>query len=165
MSSPEPEVIEARRRGEDPRLAQFALLAHLMDRAFRVPGTSWRFGLDALVGLFPGVGDILGSIVGAYGIWIARQMGAPASVQLRMTMNLAIDGIVGLVPIAGDLFDFGFKAHTRNQALLARWLETPHRTRRSSIAVVALAFLVLLAILVGAAWVVARVVGWLLAQS
>jgi hypothetical protein len=153
------------RRGEpDPRLAPVAILAHLLDRAFRVPGTNWRFGLDALIGLVPGLGDMVGSLVGAYSIWIARGLGAPASIQLRMLMNLAIDSVVGLVPLAGDLFDFAFKAHSRNQALLEQWLSTPHRTQRSSVLVLAGALVVLLGIFAAAAWLLVRVVGWVAAQ-
>ena len=140
------------------------MLSHLLDRAFRVPGTNWRFGLDALIGLIPGLGDIVGSLVGAYSLWIARRMGAPGAVQARMVMNLAIDGIVGLVPFLGDLFDFAFKANTRNQALLAQWLQTPHQTRRSSWAVVLLGLLVVVALLVGGVWVMVNVFQWIGAQ-
>lgn len=152
-----------RRRDErDPRagLQHLTVLSHLLDRAFRVPGTQWRFGLDPLVGLVPGLGDVIGSLVGAYSLWIARQMGAPSSVQARMAMNLAIDGVVGLIPLAGDLFDFAFKAHSRNHALLAQWLQSPHQTRRSSWAVVVIGALVLLAILSAAAWVLFSVLRW-----
>lgn len=163
MKHREPEVILKRDR-EDPRLAQLAILSRLMDRAFRVPGTNWRFGLDAVLGLFPGLGDVVGSFVGAYAIWIARQLGAPAAIQLRMAMNLAIDGLIGIVPLAGDLFDFAFKAHTRNQALLAQWLTTPRTTHRSSVLVVAVTSLVLLGVLAGGAWLFARAASWLIAQ-
>lgn len=148
----------------DPRLSHLAVLAHLLDRAFRIPGTNWRFGLDALVGLIPGLGDVLGAVVGGYGIWIARQLGAPASIQVRMLLNLAVDALVGLVPLAGDLFDFAFKANTRNQALLEQWLATPHRARRSSVLVLVLALAVLLAILAAAIWVLVSFVGWVGAQ-
>ncbi len=146
----------------DPRarLEHLTLLSHLLDRAFRVPGTQWRFGLDPLVGLIPGLGDVIGSLVGAYSLWIARQLGAPSSVQARMVMNLTIDGVIGLIPFAGDLFDFAFKAHSRNHALLTQWLQTPHQTRRSSWAVVAIGGLVLLGLLIMAGWVLVSVVRW-----
>ena len=146
-----------------PGLEHLTVLSHLLDRAFRVPGTQWRFGLDAVIGLIPGLGDIVGSLVGAYSLWIARQLGAPAAVQARMVMNLALDGVVGLVPLLGDLFDFAFKAHSRNQALLAQWLQTPHQTRRSSWAVVVAGAVVLLALLVGAVWVLISAVQWMIA--
>lgn len=138
------------------------VLSHLLDRAFRIPGTQWRFGIDALIGLIPGFGDIVGSLVGAYSLWIAQRLGAPAAVQARMVLNLAVDGIVGLVPLLGDLFDFAFKAHSRNQALLARWLESPHETMRTSWAVVVAGMLVLLALLGGAVWVLISALRWVL---
>jgi uncharacterized membrane protein len=163
MTTPEPELI---RRGEPDRAAYLRhldLLAALLDRAFRIPGTPWRFGLDAVIGLIPGLGDIVGSLVGAYSLWIARQMGAPAAVQARMVMNLAIDGVIGLVPFLGDLFDFAFKAHTRNHALLTRWVATPHQTRRSSWMVLAAGVVVLVAVLAGAVWVFIAALRWLAA--
>src|SRR5688572_30632704 len=81
-------------------------LARIFDQAFRVPGTSWRFGIDALFGFIPGLGDIAGGIVAVYALRVARQLGAPASIQLRMLGNIAIDALVGAVPFFGDLFDF-----------------------------------------------------------
>jgi hypothetical protein len=136
-------------------------LSFLLDRAFRIPGTSWRFGLEPVIGLVPGLGDVIGALAGMYALWTARQLGAPASVQARMVMNLAIDGVVGLVPLAGDVFDFAFKAHTRNQALLERWLQSPHQTRRSSWAVLVAGATVLLALLVASIWVLVAGVRWL----
>jgi hypothetical protein len=162
MATPEPEYIP--HGTNDPRLGHVRILAHLLDRAFRVPGTSWRFGIDAVIGLVPGLGDIVGALIGGYTVVIARSLGAPSSVQLRMLMNLTVDSIVGLVPFAGDLFDFAFKAHSRNQALLEHWLAAPHRTRRSSIAVLCLAFVVLAAILGAAGWLLMRTAGWVMAQ-
>jgi hypothetical protein len=137
-------------------------LSHLLDRAFRVPGTNWRFGLDPLIGLIPGLGDVVSALVGAYSLWIARQLGAPASVLGRMVMNLALDGIIGLVPIAGDLFDFAFKAHSRNLALLNQWQQEPHRTRRSSWAVLAACAVVLFALLGAGAWLLVTAVQWVI---
>jgi len=173
MPAIEGEHIPAGRRGKgpdgfdasagDPRLAHVALLAHLLDRAFTIPGTRVRFGLDALMGLVPGLGDFVGSLLGTYALFIARDLGAPASIQARMVMNLAIDGIVGLVPFAGDLFDFAFKAHSRNHALLVKWLESPHRTQRSSALWLVVGIATMLAIAGAAGWVMARVARWLFA--
>jgi hypothetical protein len=148
-------------RGGDARLAHVALLAHLLDRAFTIPGTRLRFGLDPLLGLLPGLGDLVGSLLGTYALFIARELGAPASIQARMVMNLVIDGLVGLVPFAGDLFDFAFKAHSRNHALLVRWLETPHRTQRSSALWLVVGVIAMLAIAGAAGWVLVKVVRWL----
>lgn len=161
---PDPEYLK---RGEpDPRqgLEHLAALSFLLDRAFRIPGTQWRFGLDGLMGLIPGLGDIVGSLIGAYSLWVARQVGAPGAVQVRMVMNLAIDGVLGVVPLVGDLFDFAFKANTRNHALLENWLRSPHQTRRSSWAVLAAAAFVLLVLLGGSVWVLISAVRWVVAQ-
>jgi hypothetical protein len=163
MSNPDVEYIP---RGSPERrsaIGHLGVLSHLLDRAFRVPGTNWRFGIDSIIGLVPGLGDVVGSLMGAYSLWIARQLGAPASVLGRMVMNLTLDGLIGLVPVAGDLFDFAFKAHSRNHALLAAWLQTPHSTRRSSWIVLALGVLALIALLVSASWILIRSIQWMAA--
>lgn len=112
-------AIDAERRAELERLSK---LAGLMDDAFRVPGTNLRFGLDGIAGLIPGVGDALSAAVSAYLIGRAVGLGAPVTLAARMTLNLAIDLIAGAVPVAGDLFDFGFRANRKNVELLRRWL-------------------------------------------
>lgn len=145
----------------DPRLENLALISRLLDQAFRVPGTRWRFGVDALVGLLPGLGDVLGSLVGAYGVWLSRQLGAPASIQARMLLNLGVDALVGAIPLAGDLFDFAFKAHARNYALLSSWLAAPHKTRRSSSALLAAILLGLLVIMAATIWIAIASIRWL----
>lgn len=133
----------------DRDFARYRALADLMDRAFRVPGTPWRFGLDALLGVVPVAGDLLGLAMGAYGLWVARRLGAPAAVQWRMLANLAVDALGGAVPVAGDVFDAAFKANLRNRALLDRWLAEPRRTERRSLALLVGVPVALLAIAVG----------------
>lgn len=113
-------------------LEQLRLIAKLFDQAFAVPGTKWRFGLDALFGLVPGLGDIAGGIVAVYALRVARNLGAPPAIQLHMLSNIALDALIGMVPILGDLFDFVFKAQTRNLALLDAYVATPHKTARRS---------------------------------
>jgi len=93
-------------------------LAHALDGLFRVPGTEWRFGLDALVGLVPGVGDAVTSLASFSIIVAAVRYRVPKIVILRMAMNLAIDYAVGSIPLAGDAFDFVWKANTKNLNLL-----------------------------------------------
>jgi uncharacterized protein DUF4112 len=114
-------VLTARQAAERG-LARYTVIANLLDQAFRIPGTKYRFGLDPVLGLLPGAGDLITAVLGAYGVIVARQLGAPKHVQLRMLMNLGIDALAGTVPVIGDLFDFGFKAHIRNRVLLEKWL-------------------------------------------
>ena len=94
--------------------------AVLLDSQFRVPGTSIRFGLDAIIGLVPGLGDISTPAFAAMILVQAMRMRVPAIVKARMVLNAAIDMLLGLVPILGDLADIGFKANLRNLALLER---------------------------------------------
>jgi hypothetical protein len=94
--------------------------AVLLDSVFRVPGTNIRFGLDAIVGLIPGIGDISTPVFAAMLLLQAVRMRLPFVVQARMVLNAAIDMLVGLVPVLGDLVDIGWKANLRNLALLER---------------------------------------------
>jgi hypothetical protein len=100
------------------RLARIDKLATLLDSALVVPGTNIRFGLDAIVGLVPGIGDLVTSLVSLYIVHEARQLGAPTHLLVRMVANIAIDGIVGSAPIAGDIFDVMWRANRRNMTLL-----------------------------------------------
>jgi hypothetical protein len=113
-------------------LEQLRTITKLFDQAFQLPGTRWRFGLDALIGLVPGLGDVAGAIVATYALHVARKLNAPAVVQLRLLTNIAFDALIGIVPILGDVFDFAFKAQTRNLALLDAWVASPERTARRS---------------------------------
>lgn len=144
MTDPVPQYIPREHVGIFER---HRALSRLFDQAFRVPGTNWRFGLDPVLGLLPGAGDLLGAAFAGYGIVLARRMGVPSTVQLRMIANVVIDASVGSVPLVGDLFDAAFKAHQRNHALLERWLEHPQRVQRSStLALLAVPVTALLAI-------------------
>ena len=121
---------QARGRRDLERLRAIALL---FDQAFAVPGTRWRFGMDALFGLIPGLGDLVGAMVGVYALHVARRLRAPAAIQLNMLANIALDALIGTVPLLGDVFDFVFKSQTRNLALLDAWVDTPHETTRRSV--------------------------------
>jgi hypothetical protein len=113
-----------------------ARLARLLDAAVRVPGTNFRVGLDAIIGLVPGIGDLAGTALSGYIVLAGVRAGAPAAVLVRMLLNVAIDTVVGAVPLVGDLFDAGWKANSRNVALLERHVAAPADTRRASRAVV-----------------------------
>lgn len=105
------------------RVARIEALATLLDVAFMVPGTRIRFGIDGIFRLVPVAGNL---IAAALSLWIvreARALGAPWHVTARMLGNVAIDGVVGMVPLAGDAFDVLFRANIRNIRLLRRWLD------------------------------------------
>ena len=94
--------------------------AVLLDSAFRIPGTGIRFGVDAIVGLIPGLGDISTPVFAALLLLHAVRMRLPLVVQARMVFNAGLDMLIGMVPILGDLVDIGWKANLRNLALLER---------------------------------------------
>ncbi|WJH39785.1 DUF4112 domain-containing protein [Aliirhizobium terrae] len=96
------------------RLRRLHGIARLMDTAIRIPGTGLRFGADSIFGLIPVVGDAGGALVGLYIVNEARRMGVPANKLVQMLGNIAADGVVGSIPVAGDLFDLFFKSHRRN---------------------------------------------------
>ena len=148
---------------QEARLRSVRALARLLDEAVRIPGTGIRVGLDAVLGLVPGIGDALGAGLSGWVIVVAARLGAPPSIIARMAGNAALDALAGSVPLLGDLFDIGWRANARNVALLERWLQQPTRARRSSIAVVVVALLALAAIVVGVIWIAARLVTMLVA--
>jgi hypothetical protein len=111
----------------EQRLARLDTLARLLDVAFVLPGTNIRYGVDGIVRLIPVVGDLIAS---AFSLWLvreARTLGAPWHVTARMLANVALEGTIGLVPIAGDAFDVMFRANMRNIRLLRNWMEKQPR--------------------------------------
>ena len=104
--------------GQVQRLQALRHMARLLDSAFQVPGTTYRVGLDPILGLVPGLGDLVSPIFTIGIIWQARDLGIPKVVLLRMVGNAAIDTFVGAVPLLGDLFDAGWKANEKNYRLL-----------------------------------------------
>jgi hypothetical protein len=125
------------------RLRRLQALAWLLDNSIPLPG-GFRIGVDALLGLIPGIGDAMGALISAYIVNEARSMGASRSVLLRMMGNVLIETAIGSIPFAGDVFDAAFKANARNLALLQAHQFDPVRSRRNSRFVVA-AFAVLIA--------------------
>lgn len=114
--------------GTDPHSVRQRIEAmeQLLERGFTVPGTRYQFGLDALVGLIPVIGDLLGAVLGSYLIWEARNLGLPKWKLWRMTGNVAFDTAIGFVPIAGDALDFLFRSNTRNLRIIKRHLDKHH---------------------------------------
>jgi len=115
------EFVRPRSRAE--RIARLDGLATLFDTAFVVPGTQVRFGIDALIRLIPGIGDVITTGLCLYIVNEARALGAPPILIARMLANVAFDGIVGAVPILGDAVDVAFRANRRNIALLLDHLD------------------------------------------
>jgi len=93
-------------------------LATVFDTAFILPGTNVRFGVESLIRLVPGVGDVLASVLSFYLLYEARRLGVPKLLFARMLMNVLLEGTIGAVPVAGDAFDVFFRANRRNVALL-----------------------------------------------
>jgi hypothetical protein len=118
--------------GRDPASVRQRLEAmeKLLERAFVVPGTNYRVGLDAIVGLVPVVGDLITTAMGAWLVWEARNLGMSKFHLLRMGGNVAVDTIIGAVPLLGDAFDLFFRSNTRNIKILKRWLDKNHPETR-----------------------------------
>lgn len=125
-----------------------ARLAWLLDNSIPLPGTRFRIGLDAIVGLLPGLGDLIGVLLSSYIVREAARIGTPPSVLVRMAFNVAVEGIVGLIPVLGDVFDAAWKANQRNLALLDAHLRDPRGTVRSSRAFVAMLVAAMIAFIV-----------------
>jgi hypothetical protein len=144
----------------DPDLARLDTLAHLLDNQFRIPGTNIRFGIDSLIGLIPYVGDVAGLAISGVLFNIMLRRGVGPILLLRMLGNVLLDTIVGVIPVVGDLFDFGFKANRRNVDLLKRYYADglPKPNTKYSIGLLVLVFL---ALFIFVMWATVRVLGWL----
>jgi len=103
------------------------VLSHLLDDCFRVPGTQIRFGLEGIIGMVPGIGDVLHGLASSLIVLAAWMRGLPYATLLRMLFNLLLDVGIGAVPFFGDIFDIAWKANRRNYALLTRHLAEPRR--------------------------------------
>ena len=108
-------------------LAFARLLAQVLDRSIRVPGTGFRIGLDPIVGLIPGFGDAVASLAGSMILFLAAQLQVPKIVLIRMSVNLALNGLVGAIPLVGDVFSMWFQSNVRNLALLERHIAAAGR--------------------------------------
>ena len=148
-------------RESDARtLAALRRWSVLLDSAFRVPGTTMTFGLDPILGLIPGLGDLTTPLFAGLLLLHAVRMKLPRVVQLRMVMNAAIDLLIGVVPVVGDLFDFGWKANVRNLALLERYAHPGSRATAGDWLFV----LIVIGLLVAAAVIPIVTAAWLLSK-
>ena len=151
----------------DPsRLVQLRRWAVLLDSAFKVPGLPVRFGLDAIVGLVPGVGELTTPVFTMLLLFTGLRMRVPLVVLARMVLNTGVDALIGLIPVLGDLTDIGWKANLRNLELLERHAVpgTPPTRGDTRFVMVGIGLLVLVALvaivpIVLAAWALAWVIG------
>ena len=151
---PQWEVLPPEDRSRSPRQStslesRFRWLALIMDDFLRIPGTRLRFGLDPIIGLLPGIGDVTAAIVSAVAFVHAARSGVPKILLARMAMNILINELVGITPGLGDAFSFWFKSNVRNYELLRRYSATPAGSRRSDwiivMAVLSLLFVIVCA--------------------
>jgi len=106
--------------GRRAALDRLDMLATMFDTAFILPGTNVRFGVESLLRLVPGIGDVIASALSCYLLYEARRLGVPRLVFARMASNVALEALIGAVPLAGDAFDVFFRANRRNVALLRK---------------------------------------------
>ena len=134
-----------------PALNGVRRLAKLMDAQFSIPGTGYRFGLDGIIGLIPGAGDLATFAVSGYMLVIMAQNGASGYVLARMALNILLDAAIGSIPLLGDVFDFAFKANTRNLRLMEEHY-TEGRHRGSALKIVIPVLIVLLTLIAFIIW-------------
>ena len=142
-------------------VATAELLAKILDTTVKIPGTPFYLGLDPLLGLIPGIGDVLANLIGTVILILAARLQVPQIVIVRMSLNLLINGTIGTIPILGDLFSVWFRSHARNADLLRRAATQPYReTQQARLYVagiiggtVVLLFLAIAAVL----WIVVKV--------
>jgi uncharacterized protein DUF4112 len=137
---------------------RIAFVARLLDDLITIPGTRQRLGLDSIVGLIPGFGDLASAAVGGWVILEAARFRLPGVVLARMVVNTLVDLVIGAVPIAGDLFDVVFKSNTRNLALFRRHATDPGASTSEH----RFFFAGLVLVLFGLVWLLCLAIAWLL---
>ncbi|HEY9610099.1 DUF4112 domain-containing protein [Allocoleopsis sp.] len=139
-------------------------LSHILDNAISIPGTSYRIGIDPIIGLLPGGGDFLGTALSAYIVLEAARMGAPRDTLVQMVWNIIVDTLSGTVPVLGDFLDVTWKANTKNIVLLEEHLKIPNSqpTKKVDWLFLAGLFGVLLLVVAGVAALSFMVLRWLL---
>src|SRR5438045_2999209 len=148
VATPARESIIASDQGSSTRRVR--VLAKLLDNSIAIPGTNWKIGFDPIVGLIPGIGDLLGAVLSGYIVLEAARSNVPAFTLARMLVNVGIDTLLGAVPAVGDVFDAAWKSNTKNVALLERHLGASREvagSRGGATGAVILAVIVLILIL------------------
>lgn len=131
------------------RLDRIRALSHLLDNAITIPGTDYSFGLDPIIGLLPGGGDVVGTILSAYIVLEATRFRLSVPTLTRMLFNIVLEMIVGMIPVLGDLFDVGWKANAKNLRLIEAHLQDPDKNKAADkrfFIVLVIALLVIIAV-------------------
>ena len=142
-------------------LRRLRRISHLLDNAIPIPGTKHRIGLDPILGLIPGGGDLVGSIFAGYVVFKSAQMGVPQETLLKMAANIVFDTVAGTVPVAGDLFDVAWKANVKNIELLDAHLGSPEQGKKADWLFVAALLLGLILIVGSVIFLSVIIFGWL----
>jgi hypothetical protein len=141
-------------------LRRLRRISHLLDNAIPIPGTPYRFGLDPILGLIPGGGDLIGSIFAGYVVFKSAQMGVPQETLVKMAANIVFDTVAGTVPVAGDLFDVAWKANVKNIELLDAHLGSPEQGKKADWLFVAALLLGLMLIVGSVIFLSVTFLGW-----
>ena len=114
--------------GRDPHSVRqrIEMMEQVLENAMVVPGTRFRIGVDAMIGIIPVVGDLLAAAMGAWIVWEARNLGMSRWQLLRMGGNVAVDTAIGAIPFVGDAFDLAFRSNTRNLRIIRKYLDKHH---------------------------------------
>ncbi|EGK87811.1 DUF4112 domain-containing protein [Microcoleus vaginatus PCC 9802] len=142
-------------------LRRLRRISHLLDNAIPIPGTKYRIGLDPILGLIPGGGDLISSLFAGYVVFKSAQMGVPQETLVKMATNIVFDTVAGTVPVAGDLLDVTWKANVKNIELLDAHLGSPEPGKKANWLFVAALLLGLMLIVGGVIFLSVMLFGWL----
>ena len=141
-------------------LRRLRRISHLLDNAIPIPGTKYRIGLDPILGLIPGGGDLISSIFAGYVVFKSAQMGVPQETLVKMAANIVFDTVAGTVPVAGDLLDVAWKANVKNIELLDAHLGSPEPGKKADWLFVAALLLGLMLIVGGVIFLSVMLFAW-----
>ncbi len=144
------------------RMEHIRRVARVLDAAIPIPGTSYRFGIDAVIGLVPGLGDAVGVVFASVILYQAYRLGASKRLLTRMLYNIGVDGLLGAIPLLGDWHDLVWKANVKNADLVARHVQQPDQTARASGWFLMAVLGAVLAMGLAAIWIAVWVVRWFL---
>ena len=153
--------IDTANKSQAASLRRLRRISHLLDNAIPIPGTKHRIGLDPILGLIPGGGDLVGSIFAGYVVFKSAQMGVPQETLVKMAANIVFDTVAGTVPVAGDLFDVAWKANVKNIELLDAHLGSPEQGKKADWLFVAALLLGLILIVGSVIFLSVMIFGWL----